>query len=142
MKMQRMKWALLIALGSATSLALAQQYNDQDMMHRDQRPGDHQMMEHDHGPADHQMMNHDHGPQRMQPGMTMRHDEGPGDQGEHRGWRRGDRLPAEYRDHQYVIDDWHEHHLNRPPRGYHWVEVGGDYLLVSIGSGIVLQIGP
>lgn len=67
--------------------------------------------------------------------------------GEHRGdenaaWHRGDRLPDEYRDRQYVIDDWRGYHLSPPPRGYHWVGIGGDYLLVRISTGVILQIGP
>ncbi|MBF3541931.1 RcnB family protein, partial [Burkholderia pseudomallei] len=28
------------------------------------------------------------------------------------------------------------------PRGYHWVGIGGDYLLVRISTGVILQIGP
>ncbi|CAN0622597.1 nickel/cobalt homeostasis protein [Burkholderia multivorans] len=129
MKMQRMMWMALIAAGStAASLALAQPHGpDEGDMH--QGPGDHRM---EHG------YDHDHEPMRMQRDQ-MHRDEGPG---EHREWRRGDRLPAEYRDRQYVIDDWREYHLSPPPRGYHWVGIGGDYLLVQIGSGIVLRIGP
>jgi len=52
---------------------------------------------------------------------------------------RGDRLPAEYRHRSYVINDWRGHHLSSPPRGYQWVQSGGDYVLVSIGSGLILQ---
>ncbi len=59
-----------------------------------------------------------------------------------RDWHRGDRLPEEFRDRQYVVDDWRGYRLSAPPRGYHWVGVGGDYLLVQIGSGIVLRVGP
>src|SRR5512142_1792374 len=36
-------------------------------------------------------------------------------------FRRGDRLPPEYRHRNYVIDDWRGYHLRPPPRGYHWV---------------------
>ena len=53
---------------------------------------------------------------------------------------RGDRLPAEYRHRNYVVDDWRSHHLNPPPRGYHWVQSGGDYILVAIATGIIAQI--
>lgn len=59
----------------------------------------------------------------------------------HRDWHRGDRLPQEYRDRQYVVDDYRAYNLAPPPRGYHWVGVGGDYLLVQISNGIVLRIG-
>jgi Ni/Co efflux regulator RcnB len=53
---------------------------------------------------------------------------------------RGQRLPPEYRNRQYVVDDWRGHHLNPPPRGYHWVQTGGDYVLVAISTGIILQM--
>ncbi len=71
---------------------------------------------------------------------------GPGPQGGgfiegHRDWHRGDRLPREYWDRQYVVDDWRGYNLAPPPRGYHWVGIGGDYLLVQIGTGVVLRIG-
>ena len=41
-------------------------------------------------------------------------------------WRSGDRLPNDYRDRQYVVDDYRGYGLHQPPRGYHWVGVSGD----------------
>jgi Ni/Co efflux regulator RcnB len=55
-------------------------------------------------------------------------------------WRRGGRLPAQYRDHQYVVDNWRAHHLSAPPRGYHWVQVGNDYVLAAIATGLIAQL--
>ena len=55
-------------------------------------------------------------------------------------WRRGAHIPRTYRDRQYVVTHWQEHHLRRPPRGYEWVQVGGDYVLVAIASGIIADI--
>ena len=52
----------------------------------------------------------------------------------------GDRLAPEYRHHNYVVNDWRGHGLHAPPRGYQWVQVGGDYLLVAIATGIILQL--
>ena len=60
--------------------------------------------------------------------------------GPNHDFRRGDRLPAEYRNRQYVVDDWRDHHLSAPPRGYHWVQTGGDYVLVAIATGVILQL--
>lgn len=54
--------------------------------------------------------------------------------------RRGGYLPPQYRGHQYIVEDWRGHRLSRPPRGYHWVQVGGDYVLVAITTGIILQL--
>ncbi len=53
---------------------------------------------------------------------------------------RGDRLPLEYRHRHYVVEDWRGYHLSAPPRGYHWVQVGGDYILVAIATGVILQL--
>jgi len=53
---------------------------------------------------------------------------------------RGDRMPPQYRTHQYVVEDWRGHQLSAPPRGYHWVQSGGDYILVAIATGVILQL--
>lgn len=53
---------------------------------------------------------------------------------------RGDRMPPYYRSHQFVVDDWRGHNLRQPPRGYHWVQSGGDYVLVAIATGIILEL--
>lgn len=55
-------------------------------------------------------------------------------------FRRGGYLPPQYRSRQYVVEDWRGHHLNAPPRGYHWVQTGGDYVLAAIATGVILQI--
>lgn len=60
--------------------------------------------------------------------------------GPNHDFRRGERLPREYRSRQYVVDDWRGHHLSAPPRGYHWVQTGGDYVLVAIATGVILQL--
>jgi len=60
--------------------------------------------------------------------------------GPNRAFHRGERLPAEYRHRNYVVDDWRGHHLSPPPRGYHWVQTGGDYVLVAIATGIILEL--
>ena len=55
-------------------------------------------------------------------------------------FRRGRVIPQYYRGSHYVVDDWRGHGLGYPPRGYHWVQAGGDYLLVAVASGIIAQI--
>jgi len=54
-------------------------------------------------------------------------------------WERGARIPPRYRHSRYVVHDWHRHKFSRPPRGYQWVNVGTDYLLVGIATGVILQ---
>lgn len=60
--------------------------------------------------------------------------------GPNHAFHRGGRLPNSYRQRQYVVNDWRGHNLSAPPRGYHWVQTGGDYVLVAIATGIILQL--
>ncbi len=55
-------------------------------------------------------------------------------------FHRGDRLPPQYHNRQYVVDDWRGHRLSAPPRGYHWVQSGSDYVLVAIATGVILNL--
>jgi len=71
------------------------------------------------------------GGQRMQEGRGA---------GPDHAFYRGGRLPAQYRDRQYVVDDWRGHRLSAPPRGYHWIQAGGDYVLVAIATGVIASI--
>ncbi|MBR8211312.1 MULTISPECIES: RcnB family protein [Burkholderia] len=128
-RMHGMMLAAWIAAGCAATAAMAQDHGNHD--NHDDRGG----------PG----MHRGHGPKHMPPGHAMhREDDMPPRwaDGPRRDWHKGDRLPDEFRDRQYVVDDWRGYHLSAPPRGYHWVGVGGDYLLVQIGSGIVLRVGP
>jgi Ni/Co efflux regulator RcnB len=86
---------------------------------------------------------HDQGRQDNRRGVETRradggHD-GPGAGPDH-AFYRGSRLPPEYRSRQYVVDDWRGHRLSAPPRGYHWVQAGGDYVLVAIATGVIASI--
>ncbi|QSI28110.1 hypothetical protein GNX71_00365 [Variovorax sp. RKNM96] len=58
----------------------------------------------------------------------------------HAEWRRGGRVPAEYRGRNYVVNDYRAYSLQAPPRGYQWVGVGGDYVLAAIATGLIAQI--
>jgi Ni/Co efflux regulator RcnB len=78
------------------------------------------------------------GPQQHMPPMQAQHDERGA--GPNQSFHRGGRLPPEYRTRQYVVNDWRGHHLSAPPRGYHWVQNGSDYLLVAVTTGVILQI--
>lgn len=88
------------------------------------------------GPAPHMQ----HGPQGghphgMPPGHAKRMGAGP-----NHNWVKGSRVPHQYRSHQYVVNDWRGHGLKNPPRGYQWVQYGGDYLLVAIATGVISQL--
>ena len=53
---------------------------------------------------------------------------------------KGHRLPPQYRSKQYVVDNWRTHRLSAPPRGYHWVQTGADYVLVGIATGVIATL--
>jgi Ni/Co efflux regulator RcnB len=56
-------------------------------------------------------------------------------------WSRGHRFDWNYyRPHYHYVDNWSYYHLRRPPRGHRWVRIDGDYLLVAIATGIILEI--
>lgn len=56
-------------------------------------------------------------------------------------WNKGDRLPAEFRDRQYVIDKYKDYNLPAPRKGHHWVGIGADYYQVS-SNGTIYSVGP
>jgi len=60
--------------------------------------------------------------------------------GPHHEFYRGGHLSPEYRHRNYVVDDWRAHRLTPPPRGYHWVQTGPDYVLVAITTGLIANI--
>ena len=55
-------------------------------------------------------------------------------------FRRGGYIPREYRNRQYVVNDYRAYRLAPPPRGQQWVQVGGDYVLVAIATGLIANI--
>lgn len=62
------------------------------------------------------------------------------EQGRRHYLRRGERL-AYGHGGGYVVSDWHRHRgLYAPQRGYQWVQVGTDYALVAIATGIIAQV--
>lgn len=57
----------------------------------------------------------------------------------YRSWHRGGRLARGYwRGRPWV--NWRAHALWAPPYGYQWVYVGGYYMLVAIGTGLIADI--
>ena len=63
-----------------------------------------------------------------------RYDYRPG----YQAWRRGQYLPPAYRG--YVVYDYPRYRLRNPPRGYHWVQSGNDYILAAIATGLILEV--
>lgn len=123
--MNRMAVAALVAtLGAGAVSVQAQPRPPQDSQRHDDRRSD------------------DRRPRQQ----DKRHDAHRPDARDHRGsgpdhrWVKGSRVPPQYRAHGYVVNDWRGHRLSAPPRGYRWIQNGGDYLLVAIASGVIAQI--
>lgn len=55
-------------------------------------------------------------------------------------FRRGARLPLYLNNRSYVVSNWRAYRLSAPPRGYHWVQVGPDFVLVAITTGIIANL--
>jgi len=57
-----------------------------------------------------------------------------------RSWRRGGYLPPA--DQSFVVGDYARFHLRRPPFGYHWVQIGAQFMLVSSSTGLIFEVVP
>jgi Ni/Co efflux regulator RcnB len=112
--------AMLLSL-AVGSLALADPPHGYDQEHHDKH---HHMVEHHH-----------HAPARF---MTGRYERPHGYHAH--SWRRGDRLPPEYRASAYVIPDAAVYHLRPPPRGYCWVRVDNNAVLTAVATGVVVDV--
>lgn len=55
-------------------------------------------------------------------------------------FRRGGYVPREFRSHQYVVTNYSAYRLSPPPRGQQWVQVGADYVLIAIATGLIANI--
>jgi len=58
---------------------------------------------------------------------------------EHREWRKGYHMRHEDWDRGERVDYRH-YHLRRPPRGYEWREVDGNYVLAAVATGVIATI--
>ncbi|PKO94333.1 MAG: hypothetical protein CVU16_03255 [Betaproteobacteria bacterium HGW-Betaproteobacteria-10] len=128
----------------AAVMTLAMAFGSAAFADNDKRRGN-------NGDRGHQAQSHEQnrGWQGRQQDQRGRHDKrstrydndrhGPG-AGRNHDIYRGQRISSEYRNYNYVVDDWRGHRLSAPPRGQHWVQMGPDYVLVAIASGIIAQI--
>jgi Ni/Co efflux regulator RcnB len=58
---------------------------------------------------------------------------------EHREWKKGYRMRAEDWQRGDRID-YRRFHLRRPPSGYEWREVDGNYVLAAVGTGVIASV--
>lgn len=56
-------------------------------------------------------------------------------------FHRGGYLPSQYRSHGYHVNNWNAHPgLYAPPHGHQWMQVGSDFLLVAIATGLIANL--
>ena len=67
------------------------------------------------------------------PGYYGRPDFSPG----YVRWERGGYLPRFYWGPDFVVYDYGRYGLHRPPYGYRWYNVNGDYVLAAIAGGLI-----
>ena len=60
--------------------------------------------------------------------------------GPNHSYHKGDRLPAAEHRQQYVVNDWRARKMSAPPKGYHWVRSGDDYVLAAVATGVITAI--
>jgi Ni/Co efflux regulator RcnB len=132
-----------LALCMATGGALAQGRPGDDRGDNRGRGNDRHEQQRDR----HDNRGNGHGNDRHDDRRYERQDFRPGSHFDRRGyqprpaeWRRGGRLPPEYRGRNYVVNDYRAYRLQPPPRGYQWIGIGGEFALAAIATGLIAQI--
>ena len=135
MRNQAVICAVIAASLTAPSLAFAQASNFETQLDEARRAGNTQTAVPDC--RDQRLYRHDPA-RRGQPVPGAWQDARAG--GPARELREGQLLPRQFRSRQFVVEDWRAHLLCAPPQGYQWVQMGADYVLVAIATGIILQL--
>lgn len=137
MQLQRITSRIAVAVAVALTLGMSAVAQAQPHGHRHGPPPHAHGPKHKHpgwrpGYAPHV---HKHPGYRPPPPVVRYRGAGP-----RHNWHKGSYLPPQYRAPRYVVRDWRGHRLHQPPRGYQWVQYGGDYMLVAIASGVITQL--
>ncbi len=64
---------------------------------------------------------------------------GPHSWHDHSDYRKGGWVAHNDWDHAEQVD-WHAHHLRKPPRGYEWRHVNGNYVLAAVATGAIVSL--
>ena len=139
---------LSLLTGSAVALADPPQGHGhdrdqrQDQRHderRDERRDEHRDRDEHRGAMRHERGEHEEHEEREHADFDSGRYERPHGYYEHH-WRRGDRLPPDYRSQAYVIPDPTMYRLRPPPPGYYWVRVDNNAVLAAVATGVVVDI--
>ena len=108
-----LSFALALTLLAGTGAAFAQDRNNYDRNDRNNGPTQQRNDDHDRNNA-----------------MSMR---------AHPDWRPGGRIGRDdWR--RGVVINYRDHHLRRPPRGYEWRQVDGNFVLAAVTTGLIASI--
>jgi len=55
-------------------------------------------------------------------------------------FHRGRPMPYEYRAPYYRVRDWRAYRLPPPPAGTVWVQIGPDFVLMALATGLIVNI--
>lgn len=56
----------------------------------------------------------------------------------HSAWRRGGYVPRPYR--RLYVQDWGYYGLRPPPPGHRWVYVDGNFVLMAVATGLIVDV--
>lgn len=74
-------------------------------------------------------------PAAQQHPSQARHGAGPDDR-----YRKGDTLPQPYQGRRYYVSQPERYNLPAPGHGQRWVKVGADYVLITIATGLIIDL--
>lgn len=57
----------------------------------------------------------------------------------HQEWHKGYHMRHEDWDRGQRVD-YHRYHLHRPPSGYEWREVDGNYVMAAVATGVIASV--
>jgi len=57
----------------------------------------------------------------------------------HEEWKKGYHMRQEDWNRGEKVD-WHQYHLRRPPSGYEWRLVDGNYVLAAVATGVIASV--
>jgi len=57
----------------------------------------------------------------------------------HEEWKKGAKIRNEDWARGEQVD-WHAHHLRKPPTGYEWRQVDGNYILARPSDGVIFSV--
>lgn len=58
----------------------------------------------------------------------------------HAEWRKGYHMRQEDWNRGDHVDDWQQRHLHRPPNGYEWRRVDGNYIMAESNTGVIASV--